>query len=94
MVLLIMLSLSPHVRSSPPTNQEVGFPNTNMRSSPLFYVDPIEIGFLGSLFPVSHYAHSPTGLATVVGGCIDIFKKKKIICCIYTLQIWTKIIKI
>ncbi|KAL2337218.1 hypothetical protein Fmac_011664 [Flemingia macrophylla] len=34
--------LSPHVRSSPPATQEVGFANTTtLGSSPSFYADPI-----------------------------------------------------
>jgi hypothetical protein len=42
MALLVMLrpNPSPHVRSFPPTTQDVGFANTTLGSSPSFYADP------------------------------------------------------
>ncbi|KAF1856590.1 hypothetical protein Lal_00038456 [Lupinus albus] len=42
MALLVTLrpGLSPHVCSSPPATQEVGFANTTLGPSPSFYADP------------------------------------------------------
>ncbi|CAJ1947948.1 unnamed protein product [Sphenostylis stenocarpa] len=54
MALLVTLrpGLSPHIRSSPPATQEVGFANTTtLGSSPSFYVDPGPGWLLGSPFP-------------------------------------------
>ncbi|KAH0988235.1 hypothetical protein GBA52_015412 [Prunus armeniaca] len=42
MALLVTLrpDPSPHVRSSPPAAQEIGFANTTLGASPSFYADP------------------------------------------------------
>ncbi|CAJ1969665.1 unnamed protein product [Sphenostylis stenocarpa] len=58
--------LSPHVRSSPPAPQEIGFVNTTtLRPSPSFYVDPGPgLAFWEAR---SHRAHDPDGLPAVVG---------------------------
>ncbi|KAK7335317.1 hypothetical protein VNO80_27095 [Phaseolus coccineus] len=68
MALLVTLrpGLSPHVRSSPPATQEVGFANTTtLGPSPSFYADPGPgLAFWEAR---SHRAHSPAGLPAVVG---------------------------
>ncbi|KAK8538880.1 hypothetical protein V6N13_009230 [Hibiscus sabdariffa] len=66
MALLITLrpDPSPHIRSSPPATQEVGFANTTLGPSPSFYADPDpRLAFWEAR---SHRAHGPTGLPTVV----------------------------
>lgn len=56
---------SPHVRSSPPATQEVGFANTTLGPSPSFYADPGPgLAFWEAR---SHRAHGPAGLPAVVG---------------------------
>ncbi|KAG2394644.1 uncharacterized protein HKW66_Vig0079810 [Vigna angularis] len=59
-------SLSPHVRSSLPATQEVGFANTiTLGSSPSFYADPGSgLAFWEAR---SHRTHGPAGLPAVVG---------------------------
>jgi len=68
MALLVTLrpGLSPHVRSSPPATQEVGFANTTtLGPSPSFYADPGPgLAFWEAR---SHRAHGPAGLPAVVG---------------------------
>lgn len=67
MALLITLrpDPSPHVRSSPPATQEVGFANTTLGPSPSFYADPGPgLAFWEAR---SHRAHGPAGLPAVVG---------------------------
>ena len=68
MALLVTLrpGLSPHVRSSPPATQEVGFANTTtLGPSPSFYADPGPgLAFREAR---SHRAHGPAGLPAVVG---------------------------
>ncbi|KAK4837018.1 hypothetical protein QYF36_002176 [Acer negundo] len=67
MTLLVTLrpDPSPHVRSSPPATQEVGFANTTLGPSPSFYADPGPgLAFWEAR---SHRAHGPAGLPAVVG---------------------------
>jgi hypothetical protein len=67
LALLVTLrpGLSPHVRSSPPATQEVGFANTTLGPSPSFYADPGPgLAFWEAR---SHRAHGPAGLPAVVG---------------------------
>ncbi|CAL0332834.1 unnamed protein product [Lupinus luteus] len=67
MALLVMLrpDLSPHVRSSLPATQEVGFANTTLGPSPSFYADPGPgLAFWEAR---SHRTQGPACLPAVVG---------------------------
>ena len=91
MALLVTLrpGLSPHVRSSPPATQEVGFANTTLGPSPSFYADPGPgLAFWEAR---SHRAHGPAGLPAVVGILPFPGKKGLVGCGIYSTRSGTDV---